>query len=163
VALLIGVAFLPIAVIQINDPPRIPLLQAAADPSPDPSRGPGASVDPAASDAAAGSGATAPGPSATPSPTWPPPPAIVGSEALTVELYKAQLAAHREDLAAGAESTASTGAPDDSRVEEFAWSLAVVGLFAVGAFALVPFGWRWLRKRYPSAPDRPPNRATTAR
>ena len=82
-ALLLGIVFLPVAVVDIKDPPSIPWV-ANTGPSP----APATVVEPSPS----------PGPSPSATPTWPPPPSGASSDLLAVELYKAQLKAHLTSL-----------------------------------------------------------------
>jgi hypothetical protein len=129
IALLIAVGFLPIAVVNLDHPPTIPFLTAAASPT-------------TSSSATTGPSSVSP----TPGSTWPPPPSIVATEAMTVELYKAQLAAYADQLkAANATATVALPVAPDHEAEDFAWKLAILGFILVAFVSILPFARQWLK------------------
>lgn len=132
-ALLLGIAFLPVAVIEVKAPPAIPFLAESATSAPP-------TVEPVPTATAT------PAAGAAESPSWPPAPPGAESGAASVELYKAQLIAHLETLKAAEANPPGAPAVDDSAAERLAWRLAVAGSIIVGLVAVVPFGWRWVRR-----------------
>jgi hypothetical protein len=131
VALLLGVMFLPVAVISISAAPAAAsTTTSSASPSP-------------------GAPAIAPSSSA-PTPSWPAAPS--GSpDAYSVELYKAQLAAHVASLTASTTVSATPLADEDPRVEQIAWVLFVIGIGAVIYVVLDK-----TREKAPPQPPTPP-------
>jgi hypothetical protein len=110
VSLILGIAFLPIAVLTWD----VSASSSGATASPMPTS------------------ATAAAPS--PTPAWPAAPS--SPDAAGIELYKAQLQAHTEALAAASPAPTTSNTPAGTDVmDPFAWTLAIFAGMVVAAFA----------------------------